>query len=270
MRIYLAGRCDTDWRDSILGFPLSSLDIKAGNLAWDAWPMIQGCVSGRHDYVGPYPTDTNWDYHGVPSRVFSHFVDYNPNNAPGRFVRENLAAIDRCDALFAWLDRSGLYGTVGEIMYAHCKGKKVWIGIPGQIDAGVGILDAPDADSYYIDKPDYLVGLDELEQEYWWIVQLSQGRLGVDVSAKLVLESFLRPYELQNMPYADYLKTEHWQDMRRIALDRTGHKCALCASTSSLHVHHNTYERRGHELPTDLTVLCKSCHFRFHKGGTAE
>lgn len=64
--------------------------------------------------------------------------------------------------------------------------------------------------------------------------------------------------------YADYLKTEHWQTTRDKALKRAGHKCQLCSATSNLHVHHNTYERLGGELPTDLVVLCNECHKTHH------
>jgi len=31
-----------------------------------------------------------------------------------------------------------------------------------------------------------------------------------------------------------------------------------------LNVHHNTYKRRGHELGSDLLVLCQKCHKKIH------
>lgn len=64
--------------------------------------------------------------------------------------------------------------------------------------------------------------------------------------------------------YADYLRTEHWQQTRAKALKRAGHKCQLCAASSQLEVHHNTYERLGGEKPTDLVVLCRNCHKAHH------
>lgn len=66
--------------------------------------------------------------------------------------------------------------------------------------------------------------------------------------------------------YAEYLQGSHWRDeVRPAALKRAADKCQLCgAQDISLHVHHNSYERLGNELPTDLVVLCENCHARFH------
>jgi len=48
------------------------------------------------------------------------------------------------------------------------------------------------------------------------------------------------------------------------ALKRAKYSCQLCNSKDNLNVHHRTYERRGHELASDLIVLCKQCHKTFH------
>jgi 5-methylcytosine-specific restriction endonuclease McrA len=63
--------------------------------------------------------------------------------------------------------------------------------------------------------------------------------------------------------YQEYLQTEHWQTTRRRALILAGHKCQLCAGRIELEVHHNSYERLGGELDSDLVVLCRECH-KFH------
>lgn len=70
---------------------------------------------------------------------------------------------------------------------------------------------------------------------------------------------------LKDMPYADYLKTKHWQQVRHNAIERAGGRCQVCNSTDRLNVHHNTYERRGEELPSDVIVLCQRCHETFHQ-----
>jgi 5-methylcytosine-specific restriction endonuclease McrA len=67
------------------------------------------------------------------------------------------------------------------------------------------------------------------------------------------------------MPYKQYLLTGHWQQKRREALERANHACQLCPATKGLQVHHRTYERRGCEDPSDLTVLCGRCHTRHHE-----
>jgi hypothetical protein len=72
---------------------------------------------------------------------------------------------------------------------------------------------------------------------------------------------------LRALPYGDYLKTDHWQEMRAEALKRAGNRCQVCNFPDKLHVHHRTYARRGHELLDDLTVLCERCHKLFHDNG---
>lgn len=67
------------------------------------------------------------------------------------------------------------------------------------------------------------------------------------------------------MPYKEYLRTDHWQGVRRAALERADHKCQTCSASKNLHVHHRTYDRRGYEEPGDVTVLCADCHKTFHQ-----
>lgn len=69
------------------------------------------------------------------------------------------------------------------------------------------------------------------------------------------------------LPYSEYLKTAHWQLRRERALDRAGHHCQVCHAIELLEVHHNTYERLGHERDADLVVLCRNCHQLFHNDG---
>ncbi len=72
--------------------------------------------------------------------------------------------------------------------------------------------------------------------------------------------------ELSGMPYWRYLRTPEWRRTRAIALFRAGYACSLDVThTSDLDVHHRTYERRGAELPSDLVVLCRSCHLLHHR-----
>lgn len=64
--------------------------------------------------------------------------------------------------------------------------------------------------------------------------------------------------------YSDYLKSEHWVSLRREVQKHWGGRCAMCYKKGFLHVHHRTYERAGHEHPTDLVGLCSTCHSLFH------
>ena len=70
---------------------------------------------------------------------------------------------------------------------------------------------------------------------------------------------------LATCPYDEYLGTIEWEHKRQAALARAGHRCRLCNAAGALEVHHRTYDRRGHEDPDDLIVLCNRCHGRHHK-----
>ena len=76
-----------------------------------------------------------------------------------------------------------------------------------------------------------------------------------------------RERELAAMPYREYLETPEWQARRKAALKQAGYRCQVCNRSRELHVHHRTYERRGAELPGDLTVLCDECHALYHGKG---
>lgn len=65
--------------------------------------------------------------------------------------------------------------------------------------------------------------------------------------------------------YKEYLETEWWRERRKKTLDYYGGRCAVCNSAGLVDVHHRTYERLGQELDSDLIVLCRECHSRFHK-----
>jgi CRP-like cAMP-binding protein len=61
-----------------------------------------------------------------------------------------------------------------------------------------------------------------------------------------------------------YLRSDHWGETRAAALERAEHRCQACNGQNTLDVHHRTYERIGHELAADLTVLCRACHEAIH------
>jgi 5-methylcytosine-specific restriction endonuclease McrA len=79
-----------------------------------------------------------------------------------------------------------------------------------------------------------------------------------------------RLLELRSMPYPDYLKTDEWKEVRQEVLRRAKNRCQVCNADYSLHVHHRTYENRGDEDVSDLTVLCSDCHDVFHRAGKVE
>jgi 5-methylcytosine-specific restriction endonuclease McrA len=67
------------------------------------------------------------------------------------------------------------------------------------------------------------------------------------------------------MNYHDYIASRSWrQSPARLAeLEAAGFRCRVCnddGSLSAIEVHHRTYANLGHELPSDLTTLCRDCH----------
>jgi hypothetical protein len=91
-------------------------------------------------------------------------------------------------------------------------------------------------------------------------------------SAMLLGDRVLRRDDLRTMPYADFLKTDYWREVRRFVLERSGYRCEVCrrhwpeGSRRAVDVHHMTYEHRGSEYwhQEDLAVLCTKCHEMHH------
>jgi len=67
------------------------------------------------------------------------------------------------------------------------------------------------------------------------------------------------------MTYVDYLASPSWQARREMTIAAAGGRCMLCYAAGALEVHHRTYERLGHELPSDLIALCSTCHEAYHR-----
>mgnify|MGYP000388767799 CR=1 FL=1 len=72
---------------------------------------------------------------------------------------------------------------------------------------------------------------------------------------------------MKKRAYWKYLKSEHWQTMRRLALERAEGQCAICGASERVEVHHRDYSRLGEERLADLTVLCDPCHELYHTSG---
>lgn len=68
---------------------------------------------------------------------------------------------------------------------------------------------------------------------------------------------------LREMPYSEYLQTEHWHQVRLRAIKRYLNQC-LCGQDAR-EAHHVSYERRGFERPEDVVALCRACHKLWHE-----
>lgn len=72
-------------------------------------------------------------------------------------------------------------------------------------------------------------------------------------------------FVLREMPYAEYLLTNHWAAVRLMALRHHGRRCGICLRTHGLEIHHVTYENRGCEKPEDVIPLCAEHHALRHE-----
>ena len=64
--------------------------------------------------------------------------------------------------------------------------------------------------------------------------------------------------------YREYLNSEQWRTRRARAISKANGRCQICASCDTLQVHHNNYDRLGHEVDSDLVVLCEHHHRMVH------
>lgn len=253
LKFYFAGKIagsdanhNWNWRESCLDNHMAIACRQDGT-----WPEIENAVLGLHTYVGPYLMDLYGGGHTTFSESEHGWVEYSDDPTLKRHHamcrREDVvdycfSAIDRADVVYAWVSSTDVYGTLIELGYAKAKGKKIWLA-----------------------EPDELLYADE-QEDLWFMRSIADCQTGYGHTPRSALEYFLshQTPDLRTMPYDDYLKTDHWQAVRRGALERADHRCQLCNSAERLNVHHRTYERRGCEEPNDVTVLCQSCHAKFH------
>lgn len=112
--------------------------------------------------------------------------------------------------------------------------------------------------------------LDYLKKDYQIPILCENCKKGIDIitSDRWKKESEQREKEinrLKNLPYSEYLQTQHWQELRLKHLKQSKYGCQLCNTKNTiLHVHHRTYENLGNENYSDLITLCENCHKLFH------
>jgi hypothetical protein len=71
--------------------------------------------------------------------------------------------------------------------------------------------------------------------------------------------------------YDQYMKSAQWRNISDLMKKLARFRCAHCGQGSTtLEVHHLTYERFGCERMSDLVVLCKPCHEKADKKRVAE
>ncbi len=67
--------------------------------------------------------------------------------------------------------------------------------------------------------------------------------------------------------YQDYIKSNTWKIKATSAKRMASWRCESCQETgnaSTLHAHHNTYDRLYKEQRRDIDILCAICHREEH------
>ena len=67
--------------------------------------------------------------------------------------------------------------------------------------------------------------------------------------------------------YADYLRSEHWIELKKrfYASKRFKGCCFVCEKIfKNFHLHHKTYKWKGREKLQNLVALCAGCHKEVH------
>ena len=93
------------------------------------------------------------------------------------------------------------------------------------------------------------------------------------IMSKIKLFSFRKLSSLGYSSYNEYLRSDHWKDVKRryfsskiVPKDENGRFCCFACQRSDtlLNVHHKTYKRLGKERLHDLVLLCEECHVKAH------
>jgi hypothetical protein len=62
-----------------------------------------------------------------------------------------------------------------------------------------------------------------------------------------------------------YLKSDYWLELRERLYKEVNNICEECTQSGiGLQVHHLSYKNLGKELRSDLVVICKFCHSKYH------
>ena len=66
------------------------------------------------------------------------------------------------------------------------------------------------------------------------------------------------------MQYLEYINSIEWKELSSDIKRSRHYRCEACGSIKRLQCHHVTYNRLGREKRSDLFVLCRDCHSKYH------
>ena len=68
----------------------------------------------------------------------------------------------------------------------------------------------------------------------------------------------------RQIAYREYLKSDHWKQLRKRKLSRARHHCSICGSKHDIDVHHLNYRDWTNVRTSDLRLVCRRCHDLIH------
>ncbi len=104
----------------------------------------------------------------------------------------------------------------------------------------------------------FLVFLPKIIEQY---VEQRRSTIHSDLYTPNIQDENSEIITLNLMKHKDYLKTSHWDDIRRKKLFEANYTCERCGVKENLDVHHLHYLTKGEESMDDLQALCKECHY---------
>ena len=95
-------------------------------------------------------------------------------------------------------------------------------------------------------------------------------QLKIVMSPSKDTEHICTPEELSEimdqMTHKKYMRSKMWHRKRQQLLDSKKNTCCeVCGTEDAKQVHHRTYQRLLVEDMSDLVLLCRDCHDKFHK-----
>ena len=289
MRVYLAGkiRGADDWRNTFVSWSNDDPDdvwsqaINWTTPVWDSgceegswyvlgekikgtddeippWPVIPNGFLGLADYVGPYAISHNEiDTYKGHNSVFGGTNGLNPEEdissgsvRQQEIVRRCFKAIDAADVVVAIItDHSP--GTLCELGYAYARQRPILAIVRG------------DAFDWFPKTMCHHVETFKDGSEFWEQSVMSlrhSSHNPDDPPLGIGYEFHGLYYDLRGVDLKVYYQCRWWNMRRHRALELAGMKCQLCAATSGLSVHHNSYKNLYREPDADLVVLCGPCH----------
>jgi len=107
----------------------------------------------------------------------------------------------------------------------------------------------------------YSIIKDESEKKKFYLIVNKLRKDDKPILAKLNKDK--KKKKLLYLPYKQYLKTPHWQRVRKYF---KGKPCFNCGEKKYIHIHHVSYNNRGNYKKeiNDCIPLCKYCHKELH------